>query len=223
MGFLYFYTLKFMSTPTIFIVYLQNEKGLDVEILYSAIEEKQAEIEDSLVTIHQRQQQIRQDFKCDENPEEFTKNDRACIQLQELNEQEKVAHEEFDILTQISKTNGDFEEIRLAARDAHTCMLNENEFGTCMGTEEQKLNQYADNCEHKYQECVLDYRRLKKIPPEHLSQEELLSLYMDMERKIAKEKIKRDLFTIMAERILYEMNRSKQENILDPYIDGIAI
>jgi hypothetical protein len=46
---------------------------------------------------------------------------------------------------------------------------------------------------------------------------------MDMERKIAKEKIKRDLFTIMAERILYEMNRSKQENILDPYIDGIAI
>lgn len=194
-----------------------------MEILYSAIEQKQAEIEESLITIHQRQQQIRQDFKCDEHPEGFTQNDRACIQLQELNDQERAMDEEFTILTQISQTNGEFEEIRLAARDAHTCMLDEGEFGTCMTTEEQKLNQYADACDHKYQDLILDYRRLKKMPPEDKTQEELLSIFMDMELKISKQKIKRDLLTIMAERLVYEMSRSKQENILSPNADGIAI
>lgn len=194
-----------------------------MEILYSAIEEKHAELEESLTTVHQRQEQIRQDFSCNEDPESFTQNDSACIQLEELSEQERTIHEELAILTQISQTNGEFENIRLAARDAHTCILNENDFGTSIGAEEEKLNRFADKSDHKYQDLLIEYKRLKKAPPNHISQEELLSMFMDIERKIAKAKTKRDLFVIMAERMLHELNLTQNKEDITRDYDGLTL
>lgn len=205
-------------------MYKLTVKGVLLEILYSAIEQKQAELEESLTTIHQRQEQIRQDFDCQDNPEKFTQNDSACMQLAELAEQERAVHEEFNILSMISKTDGDFEDIRLAARDAHTCIIDESEFGTTLNTEEAKLNNLADHSDNKYQDLILEYKRLKKMPPDDLSQEELLKLFMSAERKIAKEKIRRDLFTLMAERMLHEFHlKSREDDLYSREPDGLSL
>ena len=204
-------------------MYRQIVKGVPLEILYSAIEQKQAELEESLTTIHQRQEQLRQDFDCQDNPEKFTQNDSACIQLAELAEQERTVLEEFNILSMISKTDGDFEDIRLASSDAHTCIIDENEFGTTLSTEEARLNNLADQSDNKYQDLIIEYKRLKKMPPDHLSQEELLRLYMSAERKIAKEKMRRDLFTLMAERMLHEFHLKGREDPYNLEHDGLSL
>lgn len=194
-----------------------------MEILYSAIEEKQTELEESLTTIHQRQDQIRKDFDCHDNPEKFTRNDSACIQLSELAEQERAIQEEIHILSMISKTDGDFEDIRLAARDAHTCIMDETEFGTTLSAEEAKLNNLHDSSDNKYQDLIIHYKRLKKMPPDNLSQEELLKLFMDAERKIAKEKVRRDLFALMAERMLHEFNLKTREDSFSIDHEGLSL
>ncbi|MEC8467433.1 MAG: hypothetical protein VXY83_03655 [Pseudomonadota bacterium] len=184
----------------------------EMEILYNAIQEKQAELEESLALIQQKQQLIKDSYQKENHGEEcLTQDDRACIQLEELSMQERAVHEELDILTQISKVNGTFEDIRLAARDAHTSLLESSGIASSLTYEEQKLSDHATKAENKHQELLLKYKRLKKMPPDNLSQEELLRIYLDIEHKIAQEKVRKDLFTFMAEHLLYEKSRSDDD------------
>tara|TARA_R110000868_G_scaffold218576_1_gene468935 strand:+ start:81765 stop:82352 length:588 start_codon:yes stop_codon:yes gene_type:complete len=195
-----------------------------MEILYTAIEEKQAELEESLITVQHQQEHIKQSFERQgQNCHNITQSDQACIRLEELSLQQQGIQEELDILSDISSANDAFEDVRLAARAAHTCILKSDSFGTYLSAEEGKLSRLADRSEMTYQDFIIEYKRIKKSPPEGISQEELLQLYMGYERKIAAERVKRDLFTIMAERLLYEYNICKSEDILHPEVDGLSI
>ncbi|MFT7144040.1 MAG: hypothetical protein ACI9TY_000507 [Alphaproteobacteria bacterium] len=196
-----------------------------MEILYTAIEEKQAELEESLLTVQHRKEHIKR--ACDEKSHgkahNFTRQDQENIRLEELSMQENEINVEYDILNDIQANSCNYEDMRLAARSAHTCILENNSLSTSLNAEEDKLERLSSKAERTYQDLIIEYKRLKKSPPAGLTQEELLILYMGHERKIACERVKRDLFTIMAQQLQYERSSCKSEDILNPEIDGLAI
>lgn len=195
-----------------------------MEILYTAIEEKQAELEESLLTIQHRKEHIQRSCKDvnEEGSHNITQNDNAYLRLEELDSKEMQVEIELTILSKLLESGDEFEDIRLAARSAHTCVLEESGFSS-LSVEESGLNQHASESESKYQDLKIEYKRLKKSPPEGLTQEELLLLYMGCERKIAAERIRKDIFTIMAQQLTYEYNSCKSEDILNPEPNGLSI
>lgn len=179
-----------------------------MEILFTALEEKKAELEELLLSIQRRKEQIKEDFEASAQGDahNFTQDERTCLLFEELDEQQKKLTVEIEVLHEISAGKEEFEELRLAARNAHTSLLDEDSL-SLPENEKDKLEDLSTREDEALQDTYLEYKRAKRIEEQGMSQEDILSMFIDLERRMAKHKMKRDLYIIMAEQLMNELQR----------------
>lgn len=183
-----------------------------MEILYAAVEEKQTELTECLQTLAQRKEDLKQSVGAT-NPAEkhnFTQSDNIFMLLEDVRNKERKVQKELVVLEHVTTQAEEFDDMRELSALASLALdeaKNNEETLPLIEAGMEKLSEEASNLYHDH---VYEYKRLKRILMANPSDNITFNEMLETENKIAKCKIRRDLFTMMTETLRMEISGEKQ-------------